>query len=65
MSETVPEAVELLDPPLRARLSLVQQARPEDLDEVRATYARLGVSATCEPFFSDLPARMAAAHQIV
>ena len=65
MSETVPEAVELLDPPLRARLSLVQQARPEDLDEVRATYARLGVSATCEPFFSDLPARMAAAHLIV
>src|SRR6185312_9011865 len=64
MSEIVPDALELLDASLRARLSIVQQARPEDLDDVRATYARLGVSATCEPFFSDLPARMAAAHLI-
>jgi UDP-N-acetylglucosamine--N-acetylmuramyl-(pentapeptide) pyrophosphoryl-undecaprenol N-acetylglucosamine transferase len=65
MSEIVPEALEQVAPALRARLSVVQQARPEDLDDVRATYARLGVSATCEPFFSDLPARMAAAHLIV
>jgi UDP-N-acetylglucosamine--N-acetylmuramyl-(pentapeptide) pyrophosphoryl-undecaprenol N-acetylglucosamine transferase len=65
MSEIVPEALELLDAPLRARLSVVQQARPEDLDDVRATYARLGVKAECEPFFSDLPARLAAAHLVV
>jgi len=65
MSEIVPEAVERLDAALRARLSIVQQARAEDLETVRATYARLGVTAACEPFFSDLPARMAAAHLIV
>ena len=65
MSEIVPDALELLDAGLRARLSLVQQARPEDLDDVRGVYARLGVNATCEPFFPDLPARMAAAHLIV
>ena len=28
-------------------------------------YDRLGVAAECAPFFSDLPARMAAAHLIV
>jgi UDP-N-acetylglucosamine--N-acetylmuramyl-(pentapeptide) pyrophosphoryl-undecaprenol N-acetylglucosamine transferase len=65
MSEIVPPALEQLDGALRARLSVVQQARAEDLDTVRATYARLGVAAECEPFFSDLPARMAAAHLIV
>ena len=65
MSEIVPPAIERLDAGLRTRLGVVQQARAEDLDAVRATYARLGVKAECEPFFSDLPARMSAAHLIV
>jgi UDP-N-acetylglucosamine--N-acetylmuramyl-(pentapeptide) pyrophosphoryl-undecaprenol N-acetylglucosamine transferase len=65
MSEIVPLAVERLDRALRTRLSIVQQARPEDLDAVRAVHARLGVAAECAPFFPDLPARMAAAQLIV
>jgi UDP-N-acetylglucosamine--N-acetylmuramyl-(pentapeptide) pyrophosphoryl-undecaprenol N-acetylglucosamine transferase len=65
MAEIVPAAVERLAAALRARLALVQQARAEDLDTVRGTYARLGVAADCAPFFSELPARMAAAHLIV
>jgi len=65
MSEIVPPAVAKLDAALRARLSVVQQARPEDVDSVRADYARLGVAAEVAPFFTDLPARMAAAHLIV
>lgn len=65
MSEIVPPGVEALDPALRARLHIVQQARPEDIDEVRAIYARLGVSAELAPFFSDLPARMARAHLVI
>lgn len=64
-SEAVPPAIERLAPELRARLSIVQQARPEDLDAVRATYARLGVSAEVEPFFIDLPARIAASHLVI
>jgi UDP-N-acetylglucosamine--N-acetylmuramyl-(pentapeptide) pyrophosphoryl-undecaprenol N-acetylglucosamine transferase len=43
----------------------VQQARGEDEQRVAATYARLGVKAEVAPFFSDLPARIAAAHLIV
>jgi len=65
MSDVVPPAVERLDPAVRARLSVVQQARPEDLERVRATYARLGVAAEVAPFFQDLPARIAAAHLVV
>jgi UDP-N-acetylglucosamine--N-acetylmuramyl-(pentapeptide) pyrophosphoryl-undecaprenol N-acetylglucosamine transferase len=44
---------------------MMQQARAEDLDAVRAVYARLGVAADCAPFFSDLPARMAAAQLVI
>ena len=61
----MPAAVERLAGDLRARLSLVQQARAEDLDAVRATYARLGVAAETAPFFADLPARLAAAHLVI
>ncbi|WP_202911056.1 UDP-N-acetylglucosamine--N-acetylmuramyl-(pentapeptide) pyrophosphoryl-undecaprenol N-acetylglucosamine transferase [Ancylobacter sp. TS-1] len=65
MSEIVPPAIERLDPVLRARLRVVQQARPEDIEAVRATYDRLGVSVELAPFFADLPARMARAHLVV
>lgn len=65
MSEIVPPGVEALDPALRARLHIVQQARPEDIEDVRTTYARLGVSAELAPFFADLPARMARAHLVI
>ena len=65
MGEVVPTAVSLLSDELRARLRLAQQARPEDLDEVRAGYEEMGVSAEVAPFFVDLPARLAAAHLVI
>lgn len=65
MSEIVPPAIGRLDAALRARLSIVQQARAEDIEVVRATYQNLGVAAECAPFFADLPARMAAAHLVI
>jgi len=65
MAEIVPAAIERLPQSLRARLSIVQQVRAEDMDSVRATYTRLGIAAETAPFFSDLPARMAAAHLVV
>jgi UDP-N-acetylglucosamine--N-acetylmuramyl-(pentapeptide) pyrophosphoryl-undecaprenol N-acetylglucosamine transferase len=65
MSDIVPAAIEKLDEPLRKRLNVVQQARQEDLASVRAAYARLKVAAEVEPFFSDLPARIAASQLVV
>jgi UDP-N-acetylglucosamine--N-acetylmuramyl-(pentapeptide) pyrophosphoryl-undecaprenol N-acetylglucosamine transferase len=65
MADIVPPAVERLEAPLRARLSVVQQARAEDIERVRMTYARLGLAAEVAPFFLDLPARIAAAHVVV
>jgi len=65
MADIVPPAIEKAPPDLRARLAVVQQARGEDETRVRDAYARLGVTAEVAPFFSDLPARIAAAHLIV
>jgi len=65
MADVVPGAVEAMAPELRAHLSVVQQARGEDETRVREAYARLGVKAEVAPFFSDLPARIAAAHLVV
>lgn len=61
----VPEAIERLAPPLRARLRLSQQVRPEDMDRVRATYAEMGIEAELRDFFEDVPARLAAASLVV
>jgi UDP-N-acetylglucosamine--N-acetylmuramyl-(pentapeptide) pyrophosphoryl-undecaprenol N-acetylglucosamine transferase len=65
MADIVPAAIGLLDPGLRARLAVVQQARDEDLGRVREAYARLGVAAETAPFFADLPARIAASHLVI
>jgi UDP-N-acetylglucosamine--N-acetylmuramyl-(pentapeptide) pyrophosphoryl-undecaprenol N-acetylglucosamine transferase len=65
MSDVVPAAVAALPPEFRARITVVQQARGEDLDRARAAYAAAGVTAECEPFFGDLPARIAAAHLVI
>ncbi len=65
MADVAPAAVELLDPALRPRLAIVQQARAEDLDRVRDVYGRLKVVFEVAPFFSDLPARIAACHLVI
>jgi UDP-N-acetylglucosamine--N-acetylmuramyl-(pentapeptide) pyrophosphoryl-undecaprenol N-acetylglucosamine transferase len=65
MADIVPAAIAKLDPALRARLRIVQQAREEDLPRVQAAYASFRVAADVAPFFADLPARIAASHLVV
>ncbi len=65
MADIVPPAMELVPMAVRARLHVTQQAREEDLERVRGAYARMGVVAEVEPFFGDLPRRMAASHLVV
>jgi len=65
MSDVVPPAVELLPPALRSRIVITQQARGEDLERVRDHYRRLNVEFEAEPFFKDLPHRLAGAHLVV
>lgn len=65
MSDIVPAALAVLPIEARARLAVVQQARPEDLQAVREIYDRAGITAEIAPFFTDLPARIAAAHLVI
>ena len=65
MSDVVPAAIERLEPALWSRLALTQQVREEDMGRVRAVYDRLKVNAELAPFFTDLPARLAANHLVV
>jgi UDP-N-acetylglucosamine--N-acetylmuramyl-(pentapeptide) pyrophosphoryl-undecaprenol N-acetylglucosamine transferase len=64
-SELVPAAIALLPELLRSRLQIVQQCRPEDIEQVRAAYAAMNVGAELASFFGDLPARMAVAHLVI
>lgn len=65
LSEIVPKAVRLLPDSLRARLSVVHQARDEDHDMVKSQYEIAGVQAEISPFFSDIPERLSNAHFVI
>jgi UDP-N-acetylglucosamine--N-acetylmuramyl-(pentapeptide) pyrophosphoryl-undecaprenol N-acetylglucosamine transferase len=64
-SDVLPPAVEKLSPDTRARLRIVQQCRPEDMERVQAAYDALGVAAECAPFFQDMPQRIAQAQLVI
>ena len=61
----LPEAIGLLAPPLRQRLRIVQQCRPEDLDAARTRYAGLGVNAELAAFFNNMGDLLATAHLVI
>lgn len=65
LSQVVPAAIAALPADLRARLQVSHQARPEDADHVTAAYAAAGITAEVQPFFADVPDRIAAAHLVV
>jgi len=65
LSAVIPIALGLLAPEIKARLRLMQQARPEDVEQVRETHRRNGVAAEVTAFFHDLPARLAKAHLVI
>lgn len=65
MSEVVPQALALLPPELRSRLYVTQQARPEDIDAVRAAYQAAAIEAELSSFFTDMPSHMAKAQFVI
>jgi UDP-N-acetylglucosamine--N-acetylmuramyl-(pentapeptide) pyrophosphoryl-undecaprenol N-acetylglucosamine transferase len=65
MSDVVPQALAKLDPKLRSRLNILQQAREEDFERVRAAYMQAQITAEVAQFFPDLPARIAKSHLVI
>lgn len=65
LSETTPRALAALPEPLRARLRVQQQSRPETLEAARQIYLEAGIQAEVAPFFRDMAARLSQAHLVV
>lgn len=65
LSDRVIEAVTELPEGVRDRLDIAHQARPEDVDRVRAAYGAAGIAAEVAPFFTDIAQRMAEAQLII
>jgi UDP-N-acetylglucosamine--N-acetylmuramyl-(pentapeptide) pyrophosphoryl-undecaprenol N-acetylglucosamine transferase len=65
LSDMVPDAVAMLPEPLRLRLKVEQQTRPDSLDRAREVYAAAGVEAEIAPFFRDMAGRLAKAHLVI
>jgi len=64
-SDVLPEAIAKLSDEQRKLLRIVQQARPEDKDRVIDAYKALGVVASVESFFTDMPDQLAKAHLVI
>jgi UDP-N-acetylglucosamine--N-acetylmuramyl-(pentapeptide) pyrophosphoryl-undecaprenol N-acetylglucosamine transferase len=64
-AEVVPQALALLPSPFRWRLTVVQQARDEDLAQLREAYKEAGIAAHLGTFFRDLPERIASAQLVI
>lgn len=64
-ADALPAAIDLLTPAERKLLRVTQQARPEDETRVKAYFASAGIEVEVAPFFTDMAARIAAAHLVV
>jgi UDP-N-acetylglucosamine--N-acetylmuramyl-(pentapeptide) pyrophosphoryl-undecaprenol N-acetylglucosamine transferase len=64
-SDVVPAAVAQLPAELRARLTIAQQCRREDIDRTMAAYNNLGVHVQLRHFFDNVPELLGAAHLVI
>ena len=65
LGRVVPDGLAMLPVALRRRLQVQQQARPEDIDRVRAAYAEHGIPADVQTYLTDLPERLGWAHLVI
>jgi len=65
LSDVVPDGLGLLPEHFRRRLQVTQQCRAEDIEQVRARYAAIGIPADLATYLPDLPDRLAWAHLVI
>jgi UDP-N-acetylglucosamine--N-acetylmuramyl-(pentapeptide) pyrophosphoryl-undecaprenol N-acetylglucosamine transferase len=64
-AEFAPAAMRALPKAVLKTLRVTQQCRPEDLEAVKAVYREIELEAELQPFFSDMPQRIAASHLVL
>jgi len=65
VAKTVPAAVALLPEHLRRHVRVACQARPADHDATAAAFDAAGIPAEVQPFFADIPDRIADAQLVI
>ena len=65
LASLVPDAIAMLDPAMRRRLHLHQQARPEQIELLRHRYDVLGVTADVRSFYTDMPSLLGQSHLVI
>jgi UDP-N-acetylglucosamine--N-acetylmuramyl-(pentapeptide) pyrophosphoryl-undecaprenol N-acetylglucosamine transferase len=65
LGQVVPEGLGMLQPSLRRRLQIVQQCRPDDIEQIRKRYAELGIPAELLTYIEDMPDKLADAHLVI
>lgn len=65
LSQVVPDGLSLLPEHFRRRLQVTQQCRADDIEQVRARYASLGIAADLATYLPDLPDRLAWSHLVI
>lgn len=65
LSDVVPDAIAALSAEMRTRLQVSHQARAEDADMVARVYQAAGVRSDVQPFFNDVPDRIAEAQLVI
>ncbi|MDH2328473.1 UDP-N-acetylglucosamine--N-acetylmuramyl-(pentapeptide) pyrophosphoryl-undecaprenol N-acetylglucosamine transferase [Cereibacter sp. SYSU M97828] len=65
LSDVVPAAIAALPEGLRRNVRVAHQARAEDGARVTEAYANAGIVAKVQPFFADVPARLAEAQLVI
>lgn len=55
LGNLVPDAIDMIENPLRSRIKVYQQARPEQIDHLKTRYKTLEINASIKPFFNNMP----------
>ncbi len=63
--EFMPQVIAGLASEMLSTLRLTQQCRPEDIEAAQEAYGKLGFSFELQPFFQDMPKRIADSHLVV
>ena len=65
LASLVPDAISMIVPPIRQRLSIHQQARPEQIEPLRRRYDNLEVTADIQSFYDDMPSLLGQSHLVI
>ncbi len=64
-SDVIPEAIKLLDSSLQKRISIVQQCRADDLENLKQAYQGADCSIEISHFFNNMPELYSQSHLVI